>query len=59
MLKALSANNFSESDERLLKGLADLAVIALQNAQAYETRKTARRGKSGTERSQQGDYQPA
>ena len=32
-------NNFSESDERLLQGLADLAVIALQNAQAYEREK--------------------
>jgi len=29
-------NNFSESDERLLKGLADLAVVALQNAERYE-----------------------
>jgi GAF domain-containing protein len=27
--------NFSERDERLLSGLADLAVVALQNAQAY------------------------
>jgi len=33
------ANNFSESDERLLQGLADLAVVALQNAQAYEREK--------------------
>ena len=32
-------NNFSESDERLLQGLADLAVVALQNAQAYEREK--------------------
>src|SRR5205085_11138861 len=32
-------NNFGESDERLLQGLADLAVIALQNAQAYEREK--------------------
>jgi len=29
-------NNFRESDERLLQGLADMAVVALQNAQAYE-----------------------
>lgn len=28
-------NSFNESDERLLQGLADLAVIALQNAQIY------------------------
>ncbi len=34
-----SPNNFSESDERLLQGLADLAVVALQNAQAYEREK--------------------
>ncbi len=34
-----SPYNFSESDERLLQGLADLAVIALQNAQAYEREK--------------------
>ncbi|HLX56315.1 MAG TPA: GAF domain-containing protein [Ktedonobacteraceae bacterium] len=32
-------NNFSESDERLLQGLAALAVVALQNAQAYEREK--------------------
>ncbi len=32
-------NNFNESDERLLRGLADLAVIALQNARAYEREK--------------------
>jgi len=32
-------NNFGESDERLLQGLADLAAIALQNAQAYEREK--------------------
>jgi len=38
-IESLSANNFSESDERLLKGLADLAVVALQNAQAYEREK--------------------
>src|SRR5947209_7144058 len=30
-----SPHNFSESDERLLKGLADLAVVALQNAERY------------------------
>src|SRR5205085_8268509 len=29
-------HHFTESDERLLQALADLAVIALQNAQAYE-----------------------
>ncbi len=34
-----SPNNFNESDERLLQGLADLAVVALQNAQAYEREK--------------------
>ena len=32
-------NNFNESDERLLQGLADLAVVALKNAQAYEQEK--------------------
>jgi len=32
-------NNFNESDERLLQGLADLAVVALQNAQAFEQEK--------------------
>ncbi len=32
-------NNFGESDERLLKALADLAVVALQNAQAYDREK--------------------
>ncbi len=32
-------NNFSESDERLLQGLADLAVVALQNAERYEKAK--------------------
>jgi GAF domain-containing protein len=32
-------NNFNESDERLLQGLAGLAVVALQNAQAYEQEK--------------------
>src|SRR5579885_1389686 len=34
-------HNFSESSERLLRGLADLAVIALQNAEAYEREKHA------------------
>ena len=34
-----SPENFNESDERLLKGLADLAAIALQNAQAFEREK--------------------
>jgi GAF domain-containing protein len=29
-------NQFDESDERLLEGLADLAVVALQNAERYE-----------------------
>ncbi len=29
-------NNFNESDERLLQGLADLAVVALQNAELYK-----------------------
>src|SRR5579872_7329075 len=38
-VESRTANNFTESDERLLKGLADLAVIALQNAQAYEREK--------------------
>jgi GAF domain-containing protein len=32
-------HNFDESDERLLTGLADLAAIALQNAQAFEREK--------------------
>jgi len=32
-------HNFDESDERLLVGLADLATIALQNAQAFEREK--------------------
>ncbi len=32
-------NNFSKRDERLLTGLASLAVVALQNAQAYEREK--------------------
>jgi GAF domain-containing protein len=38
-VESRSPNNFTESDVRLLKGLADLAVIALQNAQAYEREK--------------------
>jgi len=38
-VESLTPDNFHESDERLLKGLADLAVIALQNAQAYEREK--------------------
>jgi GAF domain-containing protein len=29
-------DNFGERDERLLQGLADMAVVVLQNAQAYE-----------------------
>ena len=32
-------NNFKESDERLLQGLADMAVIALQNAERYQQSK--------------------
>lgn len=32
-------NNFHENDERLLKALADLACIALQNARAYQSEK--------------------
>ncbi len=35
-VESLSPNEFSVSDERLLRGLADLAVIALQNARAFE-----------------------
>ncbi len=38
-VESTSPSSFTESDERLLKGLADLAVIALQNAQAYEREK--------------------
>ncbi len=38
-VESSSPNNFGESDERLLQGLADLAVVALQNAQAYEREK--------------------
>ena len=38
-IESPNLNNFSESDERLLQGLADLAVIALQNAHAYEREK--------------------
>ena len=38
-VESLFPNNFSESDERLLIGLAVLAVVALQNAQAYEREK--------------------
>jgi GAF domain-containing protein len=38
-VESLATNNYSESDERLLQGLADLAVIALQNAQAFEREK--------------------
>ncbi|MFL5655250.1 MAG: GAF domain-containing protein [Ktedonobacteraceae bacterium] len=37
-------NKFSESDERLLQGLADLAVVALQNAERYaQARREANR----------------
>ncbi len=35
-VESLSPNNYSEWDERLMRGLADLAVIALKNAQAFE-----------------------
>ena len=35
-VESTSPNHFSESDERLLKGLADLAVVALQNAESYK-----------------------
>ncbi len=38
-VESLATNNYSERDERLLQGLADLAVIALQNAQAFEREK--------------------
>src|SRR5438132_1484114 len=38
-VESLTSNNFDDRDERLLQGLADLAVIALQNAQAYEREK--------------------
>lgn len=38
-IESPSLKNFTERDERLLQGLADLAVIALQNAQAYEREK--------------------
>src|SRR5260370_33646656 len=34
-----NSNNFSERDERLLQGLAGLAAVALQNAQAYDREK--------------------
>src|SRR5260370_2712289 len=34
-IESPSLNNFSESDERLLQGLADLAVVALQNPERY------------------------
>ncbi len=35
-IESFSSNYFIERDERLLVALADLAVIALQNAQAYK-----------------------
>src|SRR5207245_10709777 len=38
-IESLTPDNFDDRDERLLQGLADLAVIALQNAQAYEREK--------------------
>jgi GAF domain-containing protein len=38
-VESLSPHNYSERDERLLSGLADLAVIALQNARAFEREK--------------------
>jgi GAF domain-containing protein len=38
-VESTSPNNFNESDERLLQGLADLAVVALQNAEAFDREK--------------------
>jgi GAF domain-containing protein len=38
-VESLNPNNFTERDERLLRGLADLAVVALQNAEAFEREK--------------------
>ncbi|MFL5702789.1 MAG: GAF domain-containing protein [Ktedonobacteraceae bacterium] len=38
-VESISSTSFTESDEQLLQGLADLAVIALQNAQAYDREK--------------------
>lgn len=38
-VESFSSNNYSERDEDLLQGLADLAVIALQNAEAFEREK--------------------
>ena len=38
-VESSNPNNFSDSDERLLAGLADLAAVALQNARAYEREK--------------------
>ena len=38
-VESAEPNSFTESDERLLQGLADLAVVALQNAQAYAREK--------------------
>jgi len=38
-VESSNPNNFSDSDERLLAGLAGLAAVALQNARAYEREK--------------------
>lgn len=38
-VESSTPNRFSEGDERLLQGLADLAVIALQNAESFEREK--------------------
>jgi GAF domain-containing protein len=38
-VESFAPNNYSERDEHLLHGLADLAVIALQNAEAFEREK--------------------
>ncbi len=38
-VESLSPHNYSEGDERLSQELADLAVIALQNAEAFEREK--------------------
>ena len=38
-VESSTPDNFDENDERLLKALADLAVVALQQANAYEQEK--------------------
>ncbi len=38
-IESTAPHNFGESDERLLQGLAGLAIVALQNAQAFEGEK--------------------